>query len=403
MSKSKQFICGDCGDTFPTIEELTNHRDEHVTKKQAVSKPQDTEEKGKEKRHVCKICGKDYKYRQGLERHHRSRHTNERPHKCKLCGKGFAEAYLLKRHLRDCQDIRPYKCKVCGDRFKRKIHLERHLRGHTGEKPFICTVCGDRFRSKHHLTRHQRIHDNEKPYICEVCGDAFRQKHHLKEHMMLHTGDRPYICEICERRFIKPYNLTIHVRNHTGELPYKCTTCKRGFTNSGSLRKHQEAEACWYTYESFVIWEKLCKKIAEILLGNLSWEWKPRIDTPDIKERKYITPEVLVKHAGGTIEFIDAKRSVFAVTYKDLVIYPKYADKLTFWCLYGESKEFEIDGTRMTYYSAEDLIFELTEKKDKKNESYINELISKIYILKKGLNPNTQSKLEEFLESEKKF
>jgi hypothetical protein len=60
--------------------------------------------------------------------------------------------------------------------------------------------------------------------------------------------------------------------------------------------------------------------------------------TPEFQGKNFVIPEILITNPDGTTEIIDAKMSVFAPTYKDLVIYPEYADKVTFWALYGSSE-----------------------------------------------------------------
>ncbi|KAJ1200637.1 hypothetical protein NDU88_004458 [Pleurodeles waltl] len=50
---------------------------------------------------------------------------------------------------------------------------------------------------------------------------------------------RKKICTVCNKRFWSLQDLTRHMRSHTGERPYKCQTCERTFTLKHSLVRHQ--------------------------------------------------------------------------------------------------------------------------------------------------------------------
>lgn len=49
--------------------------------------------------HMCRICGKTFKQRQGLIRH-RTVHTGEKPHTCNLCGKHFTRTSTMYKHMK---------------------------------------------------------------------------------------------------------------------------------------------------------------------------------------------------------------------------------------------------------------------------------------------------------------
>ena len=79
-----------------------------------------------------------------------------------------------------------------------------------------------------------------------------------------------------------------------------------------------------------------------------------------------MVPEIVITHSDQSREFIDAKRSTRSATNKDLVIYPSLAKKVTFWCLYGDSKDLSDQDTPIVYTSSDDLISLLT---DRRNEN----------------------------------
>ena len=146
----------------------------------------------------------------------------------------------------------------------------------------------------------------------------------------------------------------------------------------------------------------LCKEIAKELLYEYEWVWKPVIETPENEEKNFIIPEITVLDGEEIVEIIDAKRSVNSVTYKDLKIYPLYANRIIFWCLYGDSQETvyydEVEDIviPLIFLSSADIISMLENRMNKHNENTIHNLIKQIRLLKKGVSFVNQTLLTDF-------
>lgn len=67
----------------------------------------------------------------------------------------------------------PHMCTICGKRFKRKQGLERHRTVHSGEKPHQCSICGKRFTQVGYMHKHIRNHnEHEETMLVPVQGES---------------------------------------------------------------------------------------------------------------------------------------------------------------------------------------------------------------------------------------
>lgn len=326
-----------------------------------------------------------------LKRHIKSIHLNLRTYVCEICGERFNQSGTLNRHIFTIHEKKkPYECKQCDAVFSRKDQLLRHTQTvHDNIRKHICKECGATFQLSHHLKDHiTSIHTNKRQYVCEECGFAFKLRTHLNDHVkVVHQNHRPYACEECDSSFPHARALKQHIISvHTDELPYVCEKCKRGFSDPSHLYRHEQAEACWFTTTTAYKWEELCKEIAEVLLADKNWEWKPTIETPELEEQTRVQPEIVIYNDDGTMDFIDAKRSTYAIfKEKDLVVYPKVARRVEFWCLYGKTEGMFEEEEGVEAKSSKNIIRELKNSRLGNEDAIVDTLIMKVHLLKKGM------------------
>jgi len=86
-----------------------------------------------QKRYECQECGRRFRWKNGLVRHTQS-HTGMKPYLCNQCGRAFADWDSQKKHMRlhaglpRCSPMERCACKLCGKTFAWKRGLERHTK-----------------------------------------------------------------------------------------------------------------------------------------------------------------------------------------------------------------------------------------------------------------------------------
>ena len=388
VDERKKFFCEICNSSFSRKDILKRHIKSIHEKVE----------------YFCTHCSYVTNRKDHLKRHLNEVHLNLRPHECEYCNQKFNQSGTLQRHINSIhRKDKTFTCQYCNSSFKRKDTLQRHIKCvHENKRGYICSVCGKTFKLPGHLKQHiVAIHTNQRKYVCEECGFAFKLRQHLNDHIkVVHRNHRPHVCEECAAAFPHARALKLHIiAMHTDEKPFVCEDCGRGFADPSHLYRHKEAEACWFTRTTAYKWEELCKEIAEVLLDGLDWRWKPKIDTPELEEQAWIQPEIVVYYENNTKRIIDSKRSTQAIfKEKDLKVYPEVAEKVEFWCLYGKAEGMFEEEEEIEVKTSKEIIEELINKKTRKNNYLISNLILNIEMLKLGIDINKQKVLKIMLD-----
>ncbi|KAJ0184399.1 hypothetical protein K1T71_000822 [Dendrolimus kikuchii] len=210
---SIDYIICECGETFPSEDDLRVHLEkEHPHKKER-------------KEYKCGICEKIYPTEQECIDHYEHAHI---------------EIKLEHNYGVDPDTLDEYNEEVKEDFLDPDlVEATYEVKTEPLELVFGILKFGKRLSAVKKGPPGCRPHP--KNIVCEVCGKKYASNAALRYHQRVHTGERPYKCTMCDKTFTMPLFLKIHVRTHTGERPYKCTACPKAFSNKAALLRHDRS------------------------------------------------------------------------------------------------------------------------------------------------------------------
>lgn len=218
------FKCNRCSEVFTDQDTLKRHQAEH-------------------ERSVCGDCGKQFRTRNGLQKHTKAVHQEPTDYICKICSKGFYRRSLFVEHLKTHEktpDELKEQCEVCKKWLKNHLSWEKHVQRHQFEGQFKCDECDHVSVNLLSLKVHKkRRHGSDKEeYQCELCDKSYTRKQSLKEHVAnAHTGEPLYECQYCLKGFFSNATMYAHrkkdhpqewLQNHATKF-----TSREGGSNDG--------------------------------------------------------------------------------------------------------------------------------------------------------------------------
>ena len=220
--------CEFCGKVFDrkTLKSFRLHLDTHSSHR----KGSDTN---------CQHCGKNFPNKANLERHKKSRHSDDNAFRCGQCFFNYSsesELYLhkLKKHNRE---EGKFPCPECPKVYSLAKTLQYHIQFiHLGNC-LPCSICGRRCR-KEDLRRHEATHRTSRDYKCDQCASDFKSKSELTLHKKRHTKSYTHYCETCGQGCFGVKELVTHRRIHTGEKPFACSLCDYRCAHKPNLKIH---------------------------------------------------------------------------------------------------------------------------------------------------------------------
>ncbi len=152
--------------------------------------------------------------------------------KCKECDKLLGSEKLLWIH-----QIKAHKknvCKLCGKEFRLRAGLNLHLEYHKDpqEWKWECGECGKKCATKQKLKEHSKSHTGIKTHSCHLCESGFGFSHNLKRHLKDKHGVvvevKPKVpkyktssrvtCKYCQGEFAHSASLKRHCKSMHKEI-----------------------------------------------------------------------------------------------------------------------------------------------------------------------------------------
>uniref|UniRef100_A0A8D8KAW0 Zinc finger and SCAN domain-containing protein 2 n=1 Tax=Culex pipiens TaxID=7175 RepID=A0A8D8KAW0_CULPI len=145
------FHCTDCNQSFKVVTAFNRHLGFHDQEHRPLKChfcPMGFKDAYSLQRHENRHHGTDHQIK-------KKQPPQERKFQCASCEKTFRTNYDLVDHDRFVHQKLPgATCKLCGKHFRNRASLRKHHLVHTGDKPYDCEHCEAAFKSTWHLINH---------------------------------------------------------------------------------------------------------------------------------------------------------------------------------------------------------------------------------------------------------
>ncbi|XP_073985800.1 uncharacterized protein isoform X2 [Rhodnius prolixus] len=189
----KMYSCNSCSKVFVSSEKLGEHLKSRVSKDSCNSKIKKLE---------CEICHKRFRYPTDLI-NHLSSHNDDKSYRCNICGK----SYKHKRHLNRHHRVSHLK----GQEEKNMDNLDELVDNITSEQD--CKQQPDINILNEELKSERKT--SQKKRMCPICNKVVWK---LKTHMISHSNIKGFSCSLCNVQFTLKQGLVRHMRNkHAAE------------------------------------------------------------------------------------------------------------------------------------------------------------------------------------------
>ena len=195
-------------------------------------------------RFPCDLCGRVYKYKDGLRGHMRQHSPDFKKFSCTECDFQNSRKSIVKDHRETMHEGKTYKCDQCGFEPKNKLSLRRHIRTqHINYIRRYCNICDYSSRKQEMVNWHKRsIHEGLR-IPCDQCDKQFNfpgglymhKKHAHQQHQV------DFVCTECDFTTNNKTSLSYHLEKH-GTNEHSCSQCTYKTKVAKHLRAHLKRE-----------------------------------------------------------------------------------------------------------------------------------------------------------------
>lgn len=204
---------------------------------------------------ACPYCGREFAWKEVLERHIEAKHSGNKIWQCEMCAYVGTTKHNLNCHKAKIHSTQYVKCdfvgangEVCGAEYPAKDTAFRaHKLSHTQVNKvydpriytYACDFCPKRFKEKGPMGRHVQLRHSKVPVeICPVCTGSFVNSQSLHRHLQTsHPEYDKYFCKYCPEKFYNEKKLNTHILRLHSEDSVECHLCGQWLRGAG-LNKH---------------------------------------------------------------------------------------------------------------------------------------------------------------------
>ena len=182
------FPCLCCKSVFTTSEELVQNIADHIIATEAEVRPLQIY------LYECHLCGEMSRSNKANTTHILDVHEggeNQTVYTCEHCPTKFLKKEYLRSHMLTHSNILKYVCEVCGKSFRFVQGIKRHRKlMHDPESMTLyCDFCDFSTTKKNIMMSHENRHKEYKPYQCDLCEKSYHGRQDLARHQVLkHKG-----------------------------------------------------------------------------------------------------------------------------------------------------------------------------------------------------------------------
>ncbi|XP_041970182.1 zinc finger protein 845-like [Aricia agestis] len=185
----------------------------------------------------CDQCEYTTGYKNCLNMHILSHHTDDRPYACHYCGYTTKYPTSLSRHILIQHELKDmpqdgqenvYKCDNCDYTSQFKWNLNAHKRKHKLVKQFKCPQCDYCTAYRHNFMKHSKVHTEGIFFKCDKCPFVTRFEGHITRHLAkIHNvvSEKASRCDLCDFSTKVRWRLNTHKQRSKQEKALHCPYC----------------------------------------------------------------------------------------------------------------------------------------------------------------------------------